>query len=227
MNYIGVTFVNAIVDISTSIAQIFPLVNVKGHKAIVSQVGTNSDTSYSTHVNDIEFTESNWDKRLSNDDYKCLPKQVRKLIGFVKAHGYHDKQSAFLAEKQQNRIDKKRGVSQVSHSGPSHDDAEKEMVERAVSKIVQHFTKDDASNDNGAPDESPKSNANAGSILVDRTQLEESVYLDEAPEAHPMATNQAFLSKLMQLSHLSDITFSLQLVGQFNQSLAPKDIVKL
>ena len=191
------------------------------------QIGTSSNTSYSIHVNGIGFTESNWDKRLSNDDYKCLPKQVRKLIGFVKAHGYHDKQSAFLAEKQQNRIDKKRGVSQVSHSGPSHDDAEKEMVERAVSKIVQHFTKDDASNDNGAPDESPKSNANAGSILVDRTQLEESVYLDEAPEAHPMATNQAFLSKLMQLSHLSDITLSLQLGRQFSQLLAPKKTVKL
>ena len=36
LNQIGVTFVNAIVDISTSIAQIFPLVNVKGRKAIVS-----------------------------------------------------------------------------------------------------------------------------------------------------------------------------------------------
>ena len=75
LDRIGVTFVNAIVDISTSIAQIFPLVNVKGRKAIVSQVGTNSNTSYSTHVNGIEFTASNRDKRLSNDDYKCLPRK--------------------------------------------------------------------------------------------------------------------------------------------------------
>ena len=64
-------------------------------------------------------------------------------------------------------------------------------------------------------------------LLVDRTQLEESVDLDEAPEAHPMATNQAFLSKLMQSSHLSDITLSLQFVGRFNQPLAPKETVKL
>ena len=53
----------------------------------------------------------------------------------------------------------------MSHYGPSQDDPEKEKMERAVSKIVQHFTKDDASNDNGAPDESPKSNANAGSTF--------------------------------------------------------------
>ena len=64
-------------------------------------------------------------------------------------------------------------------------------------------------------------------LLVDRTQLEKSVDLDEAPEAHPMATNQAFLSKLMWSSHLSDITLSLQLVGQFYQPLAPKETVKL
>ena len=64
-------------------------------------------------------------------------------------------------------------------------------------------------------------------LLVERSQLEESVDLNEAPKAHPMATNQAFLSKLMQSSHLSDITLFLQLVGQFNQPLAPKETVKL
>ena len=102
LNHIGVTFANTIVDISTSVAQIFPLVNVKERKAIVLQVGTNSDTTYSTHVNGIEFTQSNCDKRLSNNDYKCLSKQVKKLIGFAKAYGYHDKQSASLAEKQKS-----------------------------------------------------------------------------------------------------------------------------
>ena len=99
-------------NISKSIAQIFPLANVKGHKAIVAQIGTNSNTSYSAHVNGIEFTEFSWDKRLHNDYYKCLPKPVKKIIGFANAHGYHDKQSAFLAEKQQNGNNKKRGVSQ-------------------------------------------------------------------------------------------------------------------
>ena len=46
MNRTGVTFANAIVDISMSIAQIFPLANVKGRKAIVSQVGTNDVTLF-------------------------------------------------------------------------------------------------------------------------------------------------------------------------------------
>ena len=55
-------------------------------------------------------------------------------------------------------------------------------------------------------------------VLADRNHLEESE--DEAPEAHPMVTNQAFLSKLMQSSRLSDITLYLQLVGQFSQPLA-------
>ena len=51
------------------------------------------------------------------------------------------------------------------HYGPSQDGSEKELMDCAVSKIVQHFTKDDASNNNGAPDENPKSNDNAGSTF--------------------------------------------------------------
>ena len=54
-------------------------------------------------------------------------------------------------------------MSEVSYYGPSQDDAEKEIMDRAVSKIVQAFTKSDAPNDDGAPDEGPKSNANTGS----------------------------------------------------------------
>ena len=110
------------------------------------------------------------DKRLGNDDYKCLPTQVRKLIGFTKANGFNEKQSAFIAEKQQNR-DKKRGISKVSqrsHYGPSQDDKENEIVERVISKIAQYYTKDDTSNGDGAPgapDASPKSNANAGATF--------------------------------------------------------------
>ena len=78
LNCIGVTFQDAVVDISTSIAQIFPLVNVKGRKAIVSQTGTSGNISYSTHVNGVEFTESTCEKRLSNNDYKRIPKQVKE-----------------------------------------------------------------------------------------------------------------------------------------------------
>ena len=86
---------------------------------------------------------------------------MKKLIGFAKYHGFDEKYTAFLAEKQQNRNDKKRGISQVLHS----DDTGKEIVERAVSKITQYFTKNDASNDDDAPDASPKSNANAGATF--------------------------------------------------------------
>ena len=43
LNRIGVTFQDAVVNISTSIAQLFPNVNVKGHRAIVSQTGTSSE----------------------------------------------------------------------------------------------------------------------------------------------------------------------------------------
>ena len=56
LNRIGILFQDAIVNISTSIAQLFPDANVKGRKAIVSQTGTSSKTSYSTHINGIEFT---------------------------------------------------------------------------------------------------------------------------------------------------------------------------
>ena len=59
-NHIGVAFEDAIVNISTSIAQTFPDVNVKGRKAIVSQTGTSGKKSHSTHINGIEFTEANW-----------------------------------------------------------------------------------------------------------------------------------------------------------------------
>ena len=88
---------------------------------------------------------------------------MKKLIGFTKYHGFDEKYPAFRAEKQQNKNDKKRGVSEMSYYGPSKDDAEKDVMDRTVSKIVQAFTKDDALNDDGAPDESPKSSANAGS----------------------------------------------------------------
>ena len=40
-----------------------------------------------------------------------------------------------------------------------------EIVDCAVNKIVQYFTKNDASNDNGAPGESTKSNTNVGSTF--------------------------------------------------------------
>ena len=53
----------------------------------------------------------------------------------------------------------------MSYYGLSKDDSEKEIMDYAISKIIQHFTKDDVSNDNSATDESPKSNANAGATF--------------------------------------------------------------
>ena len=88
---------------------------------------------------------------------------MQKLIGFAKFHKFDEKYPAFLAEKQEKMNNKKKGVPEVSYYGPSQDDTEKDVMDRAVSKILQAFTKDDAPNDDVAPDESPKSNTNAGS----------------------------------------------------------------
>ena len=134
-NCIGVTFQNAIVDISTSIAQIFPNVNVEGHRAIVLQTGTSSKTSYSTSINDMEFTKANWKRRLSNEKFKCIPKQMRELIGFAKYHKFDEKYPAFLAERQEKINSKKRG-QEVSYYGLSQDDAEKDVTDCAVRKIA-------------------------------------------------------------------------------------------
>ena len=49
-------------------------------------------------------------------------------------------------------------------------------------------------------------------LSEDRTQLGESVYLDEAPEEHQMAPKKAFLSKLVKSSHLLEIILSIRLV---------------
>ena len=64
-------------------------------------------------------------------------------------------------------------------------------------------------------------------LSEDRTQLGESVYLDEAPKEHPMAPNQAFLSKLAKSSHLLEIILSVRLVEQFIQLLVLNKEVKL
>ena len=163
LNGIGVTFQDAVVNISSSIAQLFPNVNVKGHRVIVSQTRTSSKTSHSTHINGIKFTEATWKRRLGK--YNCIPKQIQKIIGFAKLHKIDEKYHAFLAERQEKINNKKRGqeVSEVSCYGPSQDDIEKDVMYCAVSKIVQAFIKSDGPNNDGAPDEGPKSNANAGS----------------------------------------------------------------
>ena len=51
----------------------------------------------------------------------------------------------------------------MSYYGPPQDDTENDVMDCAVRKIVQAFTKDNVPNDDGAPDKGPKSTANAGS----------------------------------------------------------------
>ena len=94
---------------------------------------------------------------------------MKKLIGFAKANNFTKKQVAFHEEQQQNKRNKKRGVSQVSQV------QEDDIVERAISKIAQYYTdKNASSGDSGivVPDANSsskynaKSNANAGSTFV-------------------------------------------------------------
>ena len=142
-------------------------------------------------------------------------------------HKFDEKQAAYQAERQEKNNSRKRGrqLSETSHYGPSQDDAENDAVDRAVCKIAQAFNKCNASNNGGAPDEGPKSNANAGSSFDQPNDNEESE--DEVPKAHPKATHYKFLSKLMQSSHLSDFTRSLHLVGQLSLLIAAKKQVRL
>ena len=163
MNRTNVTFAAAIVNISTSIGQLYPLANVKGRKAIVSQVGSDDATSYSTHCNGILFTEQNWNKHMNNDDYKRIPTQMRRLIGFAKANNFTDKQAAFNENKKQNRANK-RGVSQVSNI------KEDDIVERAISKVAKYYQDKIAENGAMVPyapevKEETQSNSNAGSTF--------------------------------------------------------------
>ena len=46
------------------------------------------------------FTDKNWFKHLNNDDYKFIPTQMKKLIGFAKANNFTKKQAAFLEDKE-------------------------------------------------------------------------------------------------------------------------------
>ena len=98
LNRQGVTFQDAIVSLSTSIATLFPLIDVKGHKALVSETKTGGEVTNQTHINGVEFTESIWKKSFSTEESKCIPKQVRRLIGFAKHHKYDEKQHAYKAE---------------------------------------------------------------------------------------------------------------------------------
>ena len=135
----------------------------------MSQAGTNDVTSYATHCNGILFTDKTLHKHMSNGDYKHIPTQMKKLIGFAKANNFTEKQAAFNENKKQNK-DNKRRVSQVSQV------QEDDIVKRAISKITKHYqdkiASSASSSDNGTmvlyvPEvkADTKSNANAGSTF--------------------------------------------------------------
>ena len=134
LTYQEVTIQDAIVSLSTSIATIFSLVHVKGHRALVSETGTGSEVSHSTHINGLEFTEHTWKNKFNNEKYRCIPKQIGKLIDFAKHYKFNKKQVAFKAEIQARNISKKRGRKA---SETSQTDAEDDAVDRAICKIAQ------------------------------------------------------------------------------------------
>ena len=79
------SFKDAITNLSTTIAQIYPLIGQKGCNLLISDTGT-SGNYFKTHVNGVEFTYKNWTECFSNEDYSKVPLQVRKLIQVGKKH---------------------------------------------------------------------------------------------------------------------------------------------
>ena len=78
-------FQDAIISLSTSIATIFPLINVKGPKALVSEIGTDSNISHAIHINGLEFTKKKRKRKFNNEECRCIPKQVRKSFVLLSA----------------------------------------------------------------------------------------------------------------------------------------------
>ena len=135
LNRQGVSFQDAIVALSTSIASIYLLIGMKGRKALVSETNTGGGgISHKSHLNGVSFTESDWKRNFKSEDYKCIPNQVRKLIGFAKYHKYDEKHAAFLAESKEKRR-KKRGRN-VSETNGQFDDPDDAIVDPAIYKIL-------------------------------------------------------------------------------------------
>ena len=94
LNQQGIMFQNAIVSLSTSIVTIFPLVNAKGHRALVSETETGSEVSNATHNNGLKFFEHTLKTKFNIEENKFIPKQVRKRISFAKRYKFDNKQAA-------------------------------------------------------------------------------------------------------------------------------------
>ena len=73
------SFKDAITNLSTTIAQIYPVTGQKGHKSLILEIGT-SENDFKTYVNGMEFTYKNQTECFCNEDYSNIPLQLRKLI---------------------------------------------------------------------------------------------------------------------------------------------------
>ena len=105
LNRQGVSFQDAIVALSTSIASIYPLIGMKGRKALVSETNTgDSAISHKSHLNGVSFTDKDWKRHFKNDEFRCIPNQVRKLIGFAKHHDYDQKQAVLSRKLKRKEI---------------------------------------------------------------------------------------------------------------------------
>ena len=168
LNRQGVSFQDAVIALSTSIASNYPLVGMKGRKALVSETNTGGlPVSLKSHLNGVSFTAQDWKRHFKPDDFKCIPIQVKRLIGFAKNHNYDEKNAAFVQESK-DRKDNKRG-RQASETRSHSDDPDDAIVDRAISKIAKAFQSykgDNASNeDNDATDDDTKPRSGAGATF--------------------------------------------------------------
>ena len=80
--------------------------------------------NFKTTLNGIDFNSRNWSKRFSEEDYKRILTQVRKLIGIGKL---------FYAKKAStDPIDTKRKVSKVT---------QQEQCDQRVDMVLHHAMK--------------------------------------------------------------------------------------
>ena len=74
------------------------------------------EKSFQTHINGVKFTEYNWKDKFSNKDYNCIPKQMKKLIGFAKEHSQLMRPTVT-----KGNYDNKQQASEVAHHHPEED----------------------------------------------------------------------------------------------------------
>ena len=71
----GFTFREAITRLSITIESVYPLMNQKGRKSLISETGPCMN-DFKTTLNGLEITGENWENRFSDKDYKRIPIQI-------------------------------------------------------------------------------------------------------------------------------------------------------